>query len=697
MKLKVNGVALLLAVGLVLLTVALAVRSAPAASEDGPQQVLTSPGPLSAAHAKLEGAASCAKCHESGKAIKAEKCLGCHDKIAARIAAKKGVHRDVTGDCQDCHVEHQGVDVDLRPLEKDQFDHQEETGFPFEGKHAALAKDCGACHRTRSYLQVKPACDFCHRDPHQGAMRESCTACHTPAGWPNAARDFHKAGAFPLEGRHLTVPCASCHLNGVVKGTPRRCYDCHWIRRQDDPYRTRLGSECEDCHRPVSWLAVNWDHGARTGQALNGPHRTLNCDACHKDRTFKGASFDCYSCHREDYDETEDPNHRTAGFPTDCQLCHRPSDSSFHEARFNHAGIYPLQGVHAAQPCSACHKNGVYQGTPRECYGCHRANYEQTRDPNHVAAGFPTTCELCHKPSDPNWDAADFNHSLIFPLLGVHATQACGACHKNNVYQGTTRECYGCHRANYEQTRDPNHVAAGFPTTCELCHKPSDASWDRALFNHSTVYPLQGVHATQACSACHKNNVYRGTTRECYGCHRANYEQTRDPNHVAAGFPATCELCHKPSDPSWDRALFNHGTVYALQGVHATLACSACHKNNVYRGTTRECYGCHRADYEGANDPNHVAAGFPTTCEVCHRPSDSSFNQGRFDHTWFPINSGRHAGNACSACHIDANNFKVFSCLTCHTRSSTDAEHQGRAGYAYDSAACYSCHPQGRG
>jgi hypothetical protein len=38
----------------------------------------------------------------------------------------------------------------------------------------------------------------------------------------------------------------------------------------------------------------------------------------------------------------------------------------------------------------------------------------------------------------------------------------------------------------------------------------------------------------------------------------------------------------------------------------------------------------------------------------------------------------------------------VFSCLTCHSRGSTDEKHGGVSGYRYDSAACYNCHPQGR-
>ena len=72
--------------------------------------------------------------------------------MAERIRLKKGVHRDVTGDCASCHVEHAGVDAELRPFDPKSFDHATETGFPLDGRHAAVAKDCAKCHKTRSFL-----------------------------------------------------------------------------------------------------------------------------------------------------------------------------------------------------------------------------------------------------------------------------------------------------------------------------------------------------------------------------------------------------------------------------------------------------------------------------------------------------------------------------------------------------------------
>lgn len=509
-------------------------------------------------------------------------------------------------------------------------------------------------------------------------------------------RQFHDKTTFRLEGRHLGVACESCHIKGVYKGTPAKCYDCHWVRRQDDRYRLQIGSQCETCHAAISWTAVRFDHGAATGMPLSGAHRQLACTSCHRDNTFRSTAggSTCFSCHQKDYQSARNPNHVAGGFPTTCDTCHRASDTSFNQARFNHQTTFPLVGQHATQTCAACHVNNVYRGTARDCVGCHRDAYTRTTSPNHVAAAFPTTCESCHRASDPSFRGAVFNHAAVFPLLGQHAQQVCAACHKNNVFAGTPRDCVGCHRDAYNRTTSPPHAAAGFGTACETCHRATDASFRGASFNHATVFPLVGRHAQQVCASCHKNNVYRGTPRDCVGCHRDAYMRTTSPNHVAAGFPTTCENCHKATDSSFRGASFNHATVFALVGQHASQACAACHVNNVYRGTPRDCVGCHRSNYERTTSPAHAAAGFGTTCDTCHRATDSSWRQGTFNHR-FPI-TGRHNA-ACSTCH-QAQPYSNFTCLSCHEHSqaSMDREHRGRNGYRYDSRACYSCHPTGR-
>ena len=698
-------------------------------------------------------------------------------KGTACAACHKDVHLGQLGQqCQGCHSPEA---FSLKTYTHKQL----QAGF-FVGAHSAAA--CGVCHKSETgafpsgkgtavrFAGLGSTCASCHgaKDTHRGALGTQCEQCHTPVAWRSASRAFHKATLFPLEGRHLAAPCAGCHVAGVTKGTPTKCFDCHWIRRRDDPYETRLGNQCEMCHRPTSWTAVNWNHGPRTGFALNVAHRVLDCGSCHKDGRFTGAGFSCVSCHLQSYQQTSRPNHVAAGFPTTCEACHKPSHTSWTQAAFSHTvfplaglhasqtcatchknGVYPgtprecvgchltdyqkttspnhaaagfatacdtchrssdtswmagtgsgshptsftLMGLHATQACASCHKNGVYKGTPRDCVGCHLTDYQKTTSPNHAASGIATTCDACHRATDTGWAGGGFNHASTFPLLGLHATLACASCHKNGVYKGTPRDCVGCHLADYQKTTNPNHAASGFATTCETCHRATDTSWKGGGFSHSNTFPLVGLHATQACATCHKNGVYAGTPRDCVGCHLADYQRTTNPNHGAAGFPTTCDGCHNPSATSFAGAVFNHSSVFALVGLHATQACATCHKSGVYRGTPRDCAGCHLANYQGTTNPNHSAAGFPTTCDTCHRATDTTWNQGQFAHTAFPITSGRHVGLTCATCHTTPNVFAAFSCVAaCHARATTDSHHSGRSGYRYDSAACYSCHPNGR-
>jgi hypothetical protein len=649
---------------------------------------------------KHQGVA-CARCHKKetgtfpsgpGTAVRLKgvsaTCRSCHDdRHLGQLGAK----------CETCHTP--------ASFKLASYTHTAKPGF-FVAKHAAAK--CEACHKEQAgvfpagrgkavrYTGSGTRCAACHADQHRGALGTDCATCHAPNSWAVASRAFHKAGGFALEGRHLTVECASCHPGNVTKGTPTRCYDCHWVRRQDDRYRTQLGSDCERCHRPASWTAVKWKHEVDAGVRLSPVHQALGCEACHTGQDFRSPGMSCATCHAQAYQRTATPNHAAAGFPTNCELCHRPYQSSWQQAVFAH-NTYALVGVHVAQPCERCHAGGVYRGTSTACYSCHKADYDRSQNPNHKAAGYPTTCDSCHRATDSAFGGSgSFRHDTAFPLYGVHATQPCSACHKNNVYKGTPRQCFPCHQVDYQRTQNPNHAAAGFSTACESCHRPGDPSFKGgASFNHNSVFQLIGVHATQPCAACHKTGVYKGTPRDCFGCHQADYQRAQNPNHVAAGMPTTCDSCHRPSDATFQAAgAFNHATYFALAGVHTTQPCAWCHKNNVYKGTPRLCYGCHQADYQRAANPNHIGAGFPTTCDSCHKFTDATWQQAVFNHTYFPITSGRHNAS-CSTCHTDSSNFKVFTCLTCHDRGSTDSRHVGRAGYRYDSQACYSCHPRG--
>src|SRR5437870_11759345 len=99
---------------------------------------------------------------------------------------------------------------------------------------------------------------------------------------------------------------------------------------------------------------------------------------------------------------------------------------------------------------------------------------------------------------------------------------------------------------NYTTATNPvNHVAAGFPTSCDLCHDA--VLWTDGKFNHSTTgWPLTGFHLTSTqCSQCHVNNNYNLTSGHtfCSSCLMNNYTTTKNPqNHVAHGLPTSGHL-----------------------------------------------------------------------------------------------------------------------------------------------------------
>ncbi|MEI6670009.1 MAG: hypothetical protein WCP29_17805, partial [Acidobacteriota bacterium] len=181
---------------------------------------MVAPGPLSKAHATLEGAANCQKCHTAGRKILADQCLVCHKPVGERILRKQGVHRDVTIDCTSCHVEHKGPDADIRPFNLEKFDHGRDAGFALEGKHAALVATCAKCHKTRSYLTLTPTCTTCHKDVHLGTLGPTCLTCHvmTVPFKDVRTRFDHTKAAFALTGAHVKVACEKCHVNKVYKG-----------------------------------------------------------------------------------------------------------------------------------------------------------------------------------------------------------------------------------------------------------------------------------------------------------------------------------------------------------------------------------------------------------------------------------------------------------------------------------------------
>ncbi len=448
----------------------------------------------------------------------------------------------------------------------------------------------------------------------------------------------HDRTNFPLIGKHRTVECRECHVNLVFEGTPNSCEACHWERRQDDRYQLRLGSHCADCHTPLEWKRVppnKWNHATETGFAREGIHRTLDCVDCHGDQEFHSGRIDCFSCHEEDYREVREPDHVAAGFPLQCQICHR-GNSRWEGADFSH-DFFVLRGQHRLTLCSSCHIDGQFAGLPKECFSCHAQDYNTTQDPDHLYLGFPTDCVLCHGDGSNAWDNAKFTHNF-FTLRGEHLSARCSECHVGGQFVGLSRECITCHQAEYQNAKEPDHEAAGFPADCAVCHGRQYNSWEGAKFDHS-AFVLKGQHKQASCSECHSDGVYKGRSTACASCHLDDYNSTSDPNHKQLGFPTNCESCHGDKALTWDDADFSHD-VFVLRGQHTLATCSDCHTS----GSTdipSACASCHLDDYNSTSDPNHKQLGFPTNCESCHGDKALTWDDADFSHDVFVLR-GQH-------------------------------------------------------
>jgi hypothetical protein len=597
---------------------------------------LLSPGPLAKPHAALEGLSNCEKCHERGRKVTPEKCLACHAPVADRIRQKKGIHREATG-CVTCHVDHAGVDGELRPFDQAAFDHAGVAAFALSGRHAPLAQKCAACHKTRSFLTASPSCSSCHTDVHKGSLGPKCERCHsTNDAFTTIGRTFdHSVTAFPLTGAHRTTTCVSCHAGKTFKVAKfSTCSSCHVT-----PHPKSFSTTCTTCHATATWRTKTFDH-SRTAFPLVGKHSMVDCASCHKAPAakVKPASATCAVCHA-------DP-HKGA-FKQDCKACH--SETTFAKGAFDHATTrFPLVDKHGGLACQACHKTIVrtgpaasrsidFRGAATACASCHA-------DPHRAELG--PACERCH--SAKTFKVAAFTHPRFPDLFGGrHAPLACAACHKPPpvsaaraaparaaapaaavvpAFKGTATECASCHR-------DVHLGQVG--ADCASCHSVAAVKFAADRYGHDrSAFKLTGKHAATACAACHKSET-------------AAFPSGRGTAVRLKGMAATCQSCH--------------------QDVHlgqVSTACETCH--------TTQSFAVKKYDHR--KSPRDFFVGrHVTACAACHKTQTRQFPAGRGTAVEFAISS------QCVACHTDVHRGTLGTdCRACHKPEPLAPAHLAR-------------------
>lgn len=511
---------------------------------------LISPGKLSEAHQDLEGMGNCTQCHRlRARGVDPERCLDCHEALARKIRAGTGYHGSVPReDCGECHKEHLGKSFQVAHFVADDFVH-DSTGFELRGRHGEA----------------------------------ECRSCHQPGYVVDAdVREFKaKAGA----------------LDRTYLGLPTDCGSCHGV---DDPHGEQFeGEDCGSCHDEWRWEeASGFDH-SRATFLLEGAHREVACNLCHKAERREGReptvryrpvdAATCGSCH-------EDPHRgRMRG---SCDGCHRVEGwrqlrSTRVEDSFDHgATSFALEGAHAEAACRACHVpnpgiQGVRLRFPRgelgnrtyprplhgECASCHA-------DP-HSGSVEGRGCDACHGLG--GWTPASFDLSRHdaeseFSLTGAHRVTPCVDCHTPEVEEpgGVTfrvdgfEDCASCHADD-----DPHEGDFG-DTACRICHETSSFLMER--FDHERA---ELGDLVDDCTTCHGKTQPHGDQfpgGQCGSCHTTDTFEIPDFDHSQARFQ--------------------------LDGAHEDLDCGECHRREPnpdspggflvrYRPLEFNCSDCH--------------------------------------------------------------------------------------------------------
>jgi hypothetical protein len=568
----------------------------------------------------------CEACHVPFKGIPESACLACHQPIGKRIADKKGPH----------------------------------AGYLAEGKKCA---SCHGDHKGRNHVLSPP-------------LPES--------GFDHAAR----AGV-PLDGKHATIACKSCHtpkptggLTWIGIASFDECASCH----KKDPHNGQLGPRCAACHAARAWKPTTRtiaDHKV----PMTGGHTGLSCQQCHKQGRGLAQNTACGDCHEQKHGGTKAP----------CKSCHNVQ--SWKSASFTHDFCTCiLPGKHQTATCLACHPAFKFKPTPFACAGCH------LKDRKHDDLG---ACSRCH--SALSWKTRTFDHNqprVGFVLAGKHLEVGCENCHTQKrggviAFKAAPRECGGCHKV-------PAHGDFG---ACEKCHVVE--GWDKPRFSHDkTAFPLDGHHVKVTCQTCHakfKKGEFKPGPNECALCHgdphRGQFqrgsgqrsersdapENSSDPQSrlplrmllarngpgivlaaQAGGGAAShtisrgrgCKDCH--TTRAWLPSTVDvakHATFgYALAGKHAAVPCIRCHVDSRFVGTPTRCAECHLDRHGGR---------FGSDCARCHdergfRPVPN-FNH---EQTGFALVAS-HTRVPCAGCHgSDRSRLRGVThigCATCHT------------------------------
>ena len=314
----------------------------------------------------------------------------------------------------------------------------------------------------------------------------------------------HNPTGFSLTGTHVSVPCASCHINERFPNTPRACFGCH--NGMTAPGAASVLSHpvttnyCEGCHQTTTWRDYRFiDHVQALGPCANCHNNKIaagktpnhiitnaTCNTCHFNTvTFKGGIV-----------PPNTPKAPAATATTPTATVTTPAPAATTTVPPNTSSSQPPGAQKPSSMLNVSTKPS-HTGLVSGCVTCHNGVAATGKRSNHIVTSAP--CETCHK-SAMTFAGARVDHTSL--------TATCISCHNGAVAEG----------------RPPRHLLTTLP--CETCHRT--AFWTPVTYRHtSPAYVNHGPGIS--CNSCHVSNAQTVTWKfpafrpNCAGCHVDKY------------------------------------------------------------------------------------------------------------------------------------------------------------------------------
>ena len=401
------------------------------------------------------------------------------------------------------------------------------------------------------------------QSPHGNNLKIDCAICHTAINWKYDSKYStfnHDNTEFLLKGQHREIDCKLCHTSLIFDQASSDCFSCH-----SDVHQQTLGNDCSRCHNSNAWIISNiYEIHEKTSFPLTGVHRPVNCSECHSKESYsvyEPTGVYCIDCHKQDYNNSLNPDHNQRGFSENCEECHNLTNSDWNTTNVDHS-FWPLEKGHQVNDCAMCHKSENYSDISTDCISCHKSNYDNTSLPDHNKSGFDNDCVICHT-TDPDWNPVNYSQhdGIYFPIYsGKHLNtwNNCTDCHINKS-DFSVNSCIVCHinpETDLVHEDIPGYTYED--NACLTCHPTGDA--DNSFNHNNTAFPLTGAHLTTLCIDCH-TSVYVGTSTLCVSCHEDNYNSSVNPDHKQLGISDDCQQCHE-TGPGWEPARFDNHNDY---------------------------------------------------------------------------------------------------------------------------------------